>query len=177
MLDGARAGAARRQDRRLRAGLRRDGEGLARRGAGTCRSAPIAKIWRAGCIIRSVFLDDIAKAYATSGTVANLMMIEPFTGMLKATNGSLRLVVAAAALKGIPVPALSSALAYFDMIAHGAHHRQPHPGAARLLRRARLRAHRRAGQGSARARGRWDRCKLGIRILKVADSLVNTARR
>ena len=75
----------------------------------------IAKIWRAGCIIRSVFLDSIASAYAKTGSVGNLMMIEPFTGMLKETNGSLRQVVAAASLKGIPVPALSSALAYFDL--------------------------------------------------------------
>ena len=75
----------------------------------------IAKIWRAGCIIRSTFLDDISSAYAASGTIGNLMTIEPFTGMLKATNQSLRRVVAAASLKGIPVPALSSALAYFDL--------------------------------------------------------------
>ena len=75
----------------------------------------IAKIWRAGCIIRSTFLDDISSAYAASGTIGNLMTIEPFTGMLKATNQSLRQVAAAAMLKGIPVPALSSALAYFDL--------------------------------------------------------------
>ncbi len=76
----------------------------------------IARIWRAGCIIRSVFLDDISKAFAASGAVANLMNIEPFTGLLKATNSSLRLIVAEAALKGIAVPALSSALAYFDLM-------------------------------------------------------------
>jgi 6-phosphogluconate dehydrogenase len=74
----------------------------------------VAKIWRAGCIIRSVFLDDIAKAYAANAAVGNLMFVEPFTGMLKATNNSLRKIVAEAALKGIPMPALSSALAYFD---------------------------------------------------------------
>jgi len=79
----------------------------------------IARIWRAGCIIRSVFLDDISKAFAATSTVGNLMTIEPFTGMLKATNQSLRLVVAQAMLKGIPVPALSSALAYFDLMRTG----------------------------------------------------------
>jgi len=79
----------------------------------------IARIWRAGCIIRSVFLDDISKAFAARGSVANLMSIEPFTGMLKATNASLRLIVAQAALKGIAVPALSSALAYFDLMRTG----------------------------------------------------------
>jgi 6-phosphogluconate dehydrogenase len=79
----------------------------------------IARIWRAGCIIRSVFLDDISKAFAASGSVASLMNIEPFTGILKTTNASLRLIVAQAALKGIAVPALSSALAYFDLMRTG----------------------------------------------------------
>jgi len=74
----------------------------------------VAKIWRAGCIIRSVFLDDISKAFETSGSVANLMTIEPFAGLLKSSNTALRAMVAEAVLKGIPVPALSSALAYFD---------------------------------------------------------------
>jgi len=73
----------------------------------------VARIWRAGCIIRSVFLDDIAKAYS-AGAITNLMMAEPFASNLKATEASLRRVVAAASLKGVPVPALSSALAYFD---------------------------------------------------------------
>jgi 6-phosphogluconate dehydrogenase len=75
----------------------------------------IAKIWRAGCIIRSTFLDSIASAYAARGGIDNLMMVEPFTGMLKASNGDLRRVVAAGALSGIAMPALSSALAYFDL--------------------------------------------------------------
>ena len=74
----------------------------------------VAKIWRAGCIIRSAFLDDIASTFDTAGDVSDLMTTEPFTSMLKATNGSLRRVVAEASLKGLPVPALSSALAYFD---------------------------------------------------------------
>ena len=75
----------------------------------------VAKIWRAGCIIRSVFLDDIAKAYSAGGAITNLMMSEPFSSDLKKSEASLRRVVAAAALKGIAVPALSSALAYFDL--------------------------------------------------------------
>jgi 6-phosphogluconate dehydrogenase len=75
----------------------------------------IAKIWRAGCIIRSVFLDDIAKAYSSGGAISNLMFAVPFVDSLKETEGALRKVVAAASLKGIAVPALASALAYFDM--------------------------------------------------------------
>ena len=42
------------------------------------------------------------------------MTVEPFTAMIKATHGSLRRAAAEAQLKGIPVPALGSALAYFD---------------------------------------------------------------
>jgi 6-phosphogluconate dehydrogenase len=79
----------------------------------------VAKIWRAGCIIRSVFLDDISKAYAASGSLANLTKIEPFAGLLKSSHASLRLVIAEAALKGVPVPALSSALGYFDLMRTG----------------------------------------------------------
>ena len=75
----------------------------------------VAKIWRAGCIIRSVFLDDIAKAYASGKPIANLMLASPFAATLKETEQGLRHVVAAAVLSGIPVPALSSALAYFDL--------------------------------------------------------------
>jgi 6-phosphogluconate dehydrogenase len=75
----------------------------------------VAKIWRAGCIIRSVFLDDIARAYAAGQSIANLMLAEPFGATLKETEGNLRRVVSVAALNGLAVPALSSALAYFDM--------------------------------------------------------------
>ncbi len=76
--------------------------------------ATIAKIWRAGCIIRSGFLDDISRTYSAGGDIANLMMVEPFSGWLKASHGSLRHTVSAAMSKGMPVPALSNALAYFD---------------------------------------------------------------
>ncbi|MEQ8695423.1 MAG: NADP-dependent phosphogluconate dehydrogenase [Bauldia litoralis] len=74
----------------------------------------VAKIWRAGCIIRSAFLDDIASTYEADGAIRSLMTVEPFTGMLKATHGSLRRVCAEASLKGVPVLALGSALGYFD---------------------------------------------------------------
>jgi len=79
----------------------------------------IAKIWRAGCIIRSAFLDSIASAYAEGGAIDNLMMVQPFTGMLEGANGDLRRVVATGALKGVAMPALGSALAYFDMARTG----------------------------------------------------------
>jgi len=75
----------------------------------------VARIWRAGCIIRSAFLDDIAKAYSGDGAIANLMMAEPFASLLEEMEAALRRVVAEASLHGIAVPALASALAYFDL--------------------------------------------------------------
>ncbi len=74
----------------------------------------IARIWRAGCIIRSVFLNDIARAYSEAGTIENLMMAEPFASTLNRVEANLRRLVSVASLRGLPVPALSSALAYFD---------------------------------------------------------------
>lgn len=74
----------------------------------------IAKIWRAGCIIRSQFLGRLAEAFEGSGSISNLLMAPDFTEMMKEAHPSLRRIVAGAAEAGLPVPALSSALAYFD---------------------------------------------------------------
>jgi 6-phosphogluconate dehydrogenase len=76
--------------------------------------ATIARIWRAGCIIRSQFLDTIAEAFAGNEGAPNLLMVPAFVDMMKETHPALRSVVARAAEAGLPVPALSSALAYFD---------------------------------------------------------------
>jgi 6-phosphogluconate dehydrogenase len=73
----------------------------------------IAKIWRAGCIIRSQFLGTIAKAFA-EGEVPNLLMASAFIPMMQEAHPALRRTVARAAEAGLPTPALSSALAYFD---------------------------------------------------------------
>ena len=77
--------------------------------------AGIAEVWRAGCIIRSAMLDDMARALAGDAP-GNLMFAPRFAEMLLGTQGSLRAVVAQAALSGIPTPALSAALGYFDMM-------------------------------------------------------------
>jgi 6-phosphogluconate dehydrogenase len=79
----------------------------------------IAKIWRAGCIIRSQFLDTIAEAFGKSGGKGNLLMAPAFIAMMKEAHPSLRRIVARAAEAGLPVPALSSALAYFDAYRQG----------------------------------------------------------
>jgi 6-phosphogluconate dehydrogenase len=78
----------------------------------------VAKIWRAGCIIRSQFLGTLAEAFAGE-KVPNLLMAPAFVEMMKGAHPSLRRVAARAAEAGLPVPALSSALAYFDLYRQG----------------------------------------------------------
>ena len=73
----------------------------------------IARVWRAGCIIRSAMLDDMAQAME-SGEAVNLMFASQFAERLKRTHQGLREVVAAGALARIPTPALAAGLAYFD---------------------------------------------------------------
>jgi len=75
--------------------------------------ATIAKIWRAGCIIRSRFLDQMSAAYAKGGA-QNLLMVPDFVAIMKDASKSLRKVVAAAALGEFPMICLSASLAYFD---------------------------------------------------------------
>lgn len=73
----------------------------------------IAKVWRAGCIIRSAMLDDMSKALAEDSN-RNLMFASDFAAQLKDTHMGLRQSVAQGSLHGIAVPALGSGLAYFD---------------------------------------------------------------
>jgi 6-phosphogluconate dehydrogenase len=79
----------------------------------------IAKIWRAGCIIRSAFLDEIAKAFEQTPDAANLATTPKFSAMLEETDAALRFVVSSAVNAGLPVPALASALGYFDSYRRG----------------------------------------------------------
>ncbi|MCL6707811.1 NADP-dependent phosphogluconate dehydrogenase [Pseudomonas sp. R2.Fl] len=74
----------------------------------------IAKIWRAGCIIRSQFLDEITRAFTANPDAANLIVTPAFSAMVKESLPALRRVTAAALSAGLPVPALASALTYFD---------------------------------------------------------------
>ncbi len=76
--------------------------------------ATIARIWRAGCIIRSQFLGEIAAAFGSGESAANLLVAPAFVEMMKGAHPALRVTVGRAALAGLPVPALSAALAYFD---------------------------------------------------------------
>ena len=81
--------------------------------------ATIARIWRAGCIIRSQFLDTIASAFVASGRLSNLLIAPEFVATMKETVPSLRRIVADAVISSVPVPALSSALGYFDSYRQG----------------------------------------------------------
>lgn len=78
----------------------------------------IARVWREGCIIRSTMLNDMADAL-TDNSDTNLMFAPYFSQKLKEAEGSLRRVVSAAALNGLPLPALSNALSYFDIMRTG----------------------------------------------------------
>jgi 6-phosphogluconate dehydrogenase len=74
----------------------------------------IALMWRGGCIIRSAFLSKISDAYTQEPALNNLLMVPYFTNKVMLAQEGWRRVVSAAVLHGIPVPAMSSALAYFD---------------------------------------------------------------
>ncbi len=74
----------------------------------------IAQIWRAGCIIRARFLNDITAAYQRNPALTNLMLDPFFKGEMLSRQGALRRVVGTAVSLGIPCLALSASLAYFD---------------------------------------------------------------
>ena len=74
----------------------------------------IALMWRGGCIIRSVFLGDIKKAFDRDPGLTNLMLDGAFRDRLAAAQDGWRRVCAQAVMHGIPAPALTSALAYYD---------------------------------------------------------------
>ena len=74
----------------------------------------IALMWRGGCIIRSVFLGKIKEAFQEKPKLTNLLLAPFFRKAIKDSQRSWRNVIAAAAKKGIPVPAFSTALAFYD---------------------------------------------------------------
>jgi len=74
----------------------------------------IALMWRGGCIIRSRFLGKIKEAFDRNPNLSNLLLDDYFRGEIKRCQKGWRNVVATAAKKGIPVPAFSTALAFYD---------------------------------------------------------------
>ncbi|KAG9584290.1 6-phosphogluconate dehydrogenase-like protein, partial [Aureobasidium melanogenum] len=74
----------------------------------------IAKIFRAGCIIRARFLQKITDAYARQGALKNLLLDPYFRDIALDYQAALREVVTAAVKAGVPVPGFSAAIAYYD---------------------------------------------------------------
>ncbi len=74
----------------------------------------IALMWRGGCIIRSVFLGKIKEAFEKDPSLTNLMLDPFFRDKIEKAQQGWRRVVATAVTNGIPVPAISAALGYYD---------------------------------------------------------------
>ena len=74
----------------------------------------IALMWRGGCIIRSVFLGKIKEAFDNNPELPNLLLDPYFKGVIEKAQAGWRRVCAAALANGIPMPAMTSALSYFD---------------------------------------------------------------
>ena len=73
-----------------------------------------ARIWRGGCIIRARFLNRITEAYERDGDLTNLMLDNFFTDILNNNQAAWREIVALGVTNGIPVPAFSASLSYYD---------------------------------------------------------------
>lgn len=80
----------------------------------TINNGAVALMWRGGCIIRSVFLGKIKEAFERNPKLSNLLVDAYFAGEIERAGASWRRAVGAGIAAGIPLPAISSALAYFD---------------------------------------------------------------
>ena len=78
------------------------------------KKGDIAKIWRGGCIIRAQFLNRITEAYAKNDKLVALLTAPYFVEALERAQGPWRRIVSMAAHAGVPSPAFSSSLAYYD---------------------------------------------------------------
>jgi 6-phosphogluconate dehydrogenase len=74
----------------------------------------MARIWKAGCIIRAKFLDSAMRAYEEKRDLPNLLLAKEFSSRVKESEAAWRRALSYALSNGIPVPAMSSSLAYFD---------------------------------------------------------------
>jgi 6-phosphogluconate dehydrogenase len=80
----------------------------------TLNNGGIALMWRGGCIIRSKFLGNIKEAFDKNPKLVNLLVDPFFAAEIQRCQAAWRRVIAAAVTNGIPTPAMSAALAYFD---------------------------------------------------------------
>jgi 6-phosphogluconate dehydrogenase len=74
----------------------------------------IALVWRAGCIIRSAFLGKIKEAFDHNPKLSNLLLDDYFHGVIERCQASWRRVVIQAVTAGVPVPAFTTALSFYD---------------------------------------------------------------
>ena len=74
----------------------------------------MARIWKAGCIIRARFLDSIMQAYERKPDLPNLLLDDAFNSLVQQSQAAWRRAVAYAQANGVAVPAMSASLAYFD---------------------------------------------------------------
>jgi 6-phosphogluconate dehydrogenase len=74
----------------------------------------MARIWKAGCIIRAKFLDSIMRAYERNKELPNLLLDDEFNAQMQKSQPAWRRAVTHAQTTGIPAPAMSGSLAYFD---------------------------------------------------------------
>jgi len=88
--------------------------------------AAISRVWKAGCIIRAAFLDRVYDAFRADPDLPLLCLAPSFAAELEAALPAWRRVVGSAVAAGIPVPALSASLAWFDGL-------RTNPGSARLI--------------------------------------------
>jgi 6-phosphogluconate dehydrogenase len=76
----------------------------------------VARIWRGGCIIRALLLEDIRKAYLTKPDLQNLLLDQNISRKINENQEDLRSIVCKAAEIGVPVPALMASLSYLDAL-------------------------------------------------------------
>jgi 6-phosphogluconate dehydrogenase len=88
--------------------------GMARSSSWTINNGAVALMWRGGCIIRSVFLGKIKEAFDRNPDLMNLLVDPYFSGEVQRAQSRWRRAVGAGVAHGIPLPAMSAALAYFD---------------------------------------------------------------
>ena len=74
----------------------------------------MARIWKGGCIIRARFLDSIMRAFERQPDLPNLLLDYDFMSWIRRSEQSWRKLIATAVQMGIPVPAMSASLSYFD---------------------------------------------------------------
>jgi len=81
--------------------------------------AEVTRIWKGGCIIRSLMLNDIRKAYLKNDTLKNLLLDKDFYGLLLQHRYAITTILKTAMDNRIAMPSLSSALNYFDLFGTG----------------------------------------------------------